>query len=143
MMRITCFNDLEPHGIIALTGESCGLMYRVLFDVTERGRAIVGRWLGVPDLRLGESWNRGSADDPHVGSLLLSHECLVPLGVFCLLHAGCTEVWLLDRAVVGIEAADDPGAIGRMREFTPPLRVLRPEGTAGDRNVRCMSGRIA
>ena len=142
MLRITCFNDLAPHGIVALTGESCGLMYRILFDVTERGRAIVGRWLGVPDLQLGEPWNRGSADDPHVGSLLLSHECLVPLGVFCLLHLGCPEVWLLEDAVLGIEAADEPDAIARMREISQPRRVLRPAGTASDRNVHVMTGRI-
>ena len=59
-------------GIIPLTGESCGLGYRILFDVTEQGRAVIGRWLGIPDIKLAESWNRGSDDDPHVGSILLS-----------------------------------------------------------------------
>ena len=35
MKTITCWNDLTAYGISPLTGEACGLMYRILFDVTE------------------------------------------------------------------------------------------------------------
>lgn len=47
MLHVACFDDLRPYGIIALTGESCGLMYRILCDVTERGRLILAKALGI------------------------------------------------------------------------------------------------
>jgi hypothetical protein len=34
---ITCWNDLREFGIDPLTGEACGLGYRILFDLDERG----------------------------------------------------------------------------------------------------------
>ena len=34
MKSINCWNDLEPFGLIVLTGEACGLSYRLLCDVT-------------------------------------------------------------------------------------------------------------
>ena len=33
MQKITCWDDLRPYGIGALTGEACGLSYRILCDV--------------------------------------------------------------------------------------------------------------
>jgi hypothetical protein len=59
---IDCWRDLEPFGIDPLTGEACGLMCRILFDVTERGRRILAKAFGVPDLKLAERWNRGTKD---------------------------------------------------------------------------------
>ena len=48
MKTVTCFNDLAAYGIEPLTGEACGLGYRILCDVTERGRNVVGKALGIP-----------------------------------------------------------------------------------------------
>jgi len=28
MKTVSCWQDLEPYGFVALTGEACGLMYR-------------------------------------------------------------------------------------------------------------------
>jgi hypothetical protein len=142
---VNCWKDLEPFGIVPLTGESCGLGYRILFDVTERGRRVLARCLGVPSLRLGVPWNRGRADDPHVGSVLLAPPMLVPVGVFALLEHGCAEVWLhADGTLLGIEPSDSPERIDQRRQMRPGelVRTFACGGTAGDRNVHIMSGRV-
>lgn len=144
MQRITCFNDLAPYGIVPLTGESCGLMFRILFDCTERGRRILATCLGVPDLKLPEPWNRGSGDDPHVGSVMLSHDMLTPVGVFALLESGCTEVWLYrNGSMLGIEPSDSAEHIELCRKMAPEAlaRTFAYRGTAGDRNVHVMTRR--
>ena len=87
MKSINAWNDLEPFGIITLTGEACGLMYRILFDVTEKGRNIVAKCFGIPNVNLAEPWNRGSPKDPHVGCIMLAREMLQPLAVFALVDA--------------------------------------------------------
>ena len=38
MIIISSFRELEPFGLIILTGEACGLGYRSLFDVTAAGK---------------------------------------------------------------------------------------------------------
>ena len=103
MKTVNCWNDLERYGIELLTGEACGLSYRLLCDVTEQGRKILAKCLGIPNLNLAENWNRGRAEDPHVGSIMLTHEMLTPLAVFALLESGCKEVYLVNNSVVGVE----------------------------------------
>lgn len=145
MRLIHCWNDLQSYGIIVLTGEACGLMYRLLCDVTEPGHQILGKCLGIPDLRLAEPWNRGSADDPHVGSILLTPQMRVPIAIFALLETGCTECWLYaDGSLRGIEADDPPALIDAVRQMNlqPLVRTFRYGGTAADRNVHLMSGRV-
>ena len=69
MKTVNCWNDLEPYGIVLLTGEACGLCYRLLCDLTEQGRKILGKCLGIPnhqpcrELEPGQS--RGSARGEH------------------------------------------------------------------------------
>ena len=147
MKTITCFNDLMPFGIDALTGEACGLSYRILCDVTEHGRKILAKALGIPALTLPEPWNRGGATDPHIGSVMLSFEMLTPLAVFALLESGCREVWLVrDGSVIGIEPDDSLEMIEANRQLVGDRlsRTLGYRGTAeaGDRNVHMMSGRV-
>lgn len=144
MKTVACWNDLRPFGIVPLTGEACGLMYRVLFDVTERGREIVARCFGVPNINLPEPWNRGPAEGPHVGCVMLSPEALTPLAIFALLEDGCAEVYLMGPVVVGIERGDPEDALETMRRVhqVEHARRFRYGGTAGDRNVHVMSGRV-
>lgn len=145
MKTIACFNDLMPFGIDPLTGEACGLSYRILCDVTEHGRAVFAKALGIPKLALPEPWNRGTATDPHIGSVMLPFEMLVPLAVFALLEGGCTEVWLVrEGGVVGIEPGDSPEILEANRRLVGDrlVRTLGYRGTAGDRNVHVMSGRV-
>src|SRR4051794_27520036 len=107
MRIVSGWNDLESLGIVLLTGESCAHGYRILFDVTEAGNRALARLLGCPGLRLAEPWNRGSASDPHVGSVLLTREMFGLVAVFALLEAGF-EAWRLKDCVVGFEEADSP-----------------------------------
>ena len=145
MKSIACWEDLNEFGIVPLTGEACGLMYRILCDVTARGKKTVEKALGLPEVKLHENWNRGSEADPHVGSVMLGPELLSFLGVFALLDAGCREVWLTKgNSLMGIEPSDDPDRVEALRQFHGDklLRRFAYGGTAGDRNQHMMSGRI-
>ena len=145
MKTVSCFGDLTPFGIEPLTGEACGLSYRILCDVTEGGRTILAKALGIPKLALPSAWNRGSATDPHVGSVMLPFEMLVPIAVFALLESGCSEAWIVrEGGVIGIEPGDSPEMIVANRQLIGErlARTLAYQGTAGDRNVHVMSGRV-
>ena len=104
MKTIVRWDHLSEFGIIPLTGESCGLGYRILCDVTAKGKIILEKCLGIPDLRLPPNWNTGSEAEPHVGSIMLAPELLVPIAVFALLENGCKEVWKVENQ--GVQAGD-------------------------------------
>jgi len=145
MKTVRCWNDLLPFGIDPLTGEACGLSYRLLCDVTEKGRRIVQKCFGFPDLSLAAPWNQGTDKEPHTGSLMLSPEMIIPLGIFALLEYGCREVWLFkDGGLVGIEATDRDDYVETWKQAHSSdfARRFACQGTAGDRNVHMMSGRI-
>jgi hypothetical protein len=67
---------------------------------------------------------------------------IVPLAVFALLDAGCREVWVTDRAAIGIEADDGDEEIERMRMISKPHRRFAYHGPFQDRNQHQMSGRV-
>ena len=145
MKHITCWEDISPYGVIALTGEACGLSYRILCDVTAKGKKLLEKVLGVRELVMQENWNRGSETDPHVGSVMLAPELLAAVGIFALLDAGCREVWTInERGIVGFEPTDDPQDVHCFKSVHD--RELRRRfgyfGTAGDRNVHVMTGRV-
>ena len=147
MQNITCWDDLRRYGIVALTGEACGLSYRLLCDVTERGKQIIEKALGIPSLGLPENWNRGDPEDPHVGAIMVAPELLVPLGVFALLENGCREVWRTKSdGLLGIEPNDDPQRVEGVKRFHADrdsfVRRYAYAGTAGDRNRHEMTGRV-
>ena len=145
MKSIRCWNDLEKYGIEALTGEACGLSYRLLCDVTSRGKKTLEKALGVAQLGLHESWNHGTADDPSVGSIMLAPESLTLLGVFSLLEDGCREVWLTkSHSLIGIEATDSPDDVEAFKRIHQDdlTRRFAYAGTVGDRNQHVMSGRV-
>ena len=54
MQSIHAWDDLSRYGIIPLTGEACGLMYRILCDVTRRGQKTLEKAFGIVQLRLPE-----------------------------------------------------------------------------------------
>jgi len=145
MKTLRCWNDLIPFGIDPLTGEACGLTYRILCDVTDQGRRVVQKCFGFPDLSLSAAWNRGTEQEPHTGSLMLAPEMLVPLGIFALLEAGCTEVWLSkDGTVAGVEPTDSPERVAAWKQAHAGefARRFAYQGTARDRNVHVMTGRV-
>jgi hypothetical protein len=144
MKAIHSWNDLAAYGIVPLTGEACGLGYRLLFDVTASGKKILEKCFGTPNLNLPEAWNRGGETDPHVGCIMLTHEVLQPIAVFALLESGCKEVHLVKGSVYGLEPSDPPTAIEDVKRWAKVdyARRLAYAGTAGDRNVHIMSGRV-
>ena len=144
MKLVHSWNDLERYGIVALTGEACGLGYRLLCDVTAQGKRVLEKCLGTPNLSLPESWNRGSEAEPHVGCIMLTREMLQPLAIFALLESGCKEVYLVKDSVYGIEATDAAGGIEDVKRWSQVdhARRFAYSGTAGDRNVHMMSGRV-
>ena len=145
MKTIDKWPDLIPYGIDPLTSEACGLSYRLLCDLTEKGKKILEKCLDVPAILPARNWNRGTAEEPHVGSVLLPLEMLTPLGVFALLESGCTEVWLYrNGGLLGIEPSDTTERIELCRKMCPEalVRTFGYRGTAGDRNVHVMSGRV-
>lgn len=144
MKHVQSWRDLESYGIELLTGEACGLMYRLLCDVTEHGQKVIEKCFGI-SVTLTEPWNSGRADDPHVGSILLPPAMFVPLGVFALLESGCTEVWQIGEALIGMEPTDTTDERERASQVYGGSRgrIFRYAGTAGDRNVHQMSGRVA
>jgi len=139
MKTIGSFDPLREYGIVALTGEACSLMYRILCDLTRQGKEIVERALSVEITS--EPWNRGSEEDPHVASIMLTNEMIVPLGVFALLESGCKEVWVTDSCVIGVEPGDGDEEVELMRQFHKPRRRYAYKGPHKDRNLHQMSGR--
>jgi len=145
MKTISTLDDLRSYGIVPLTGEACGLMYRILFDVTKRGKKILEKAFDVSELRLRENWNCGADTDPHVGCIMLPHDMLPFIGVFALLESGCKEVWLTKSgSVIGTQRTDRKEDVERFKQFHADdlARRFSYAGTAGDRNEHMMSGRI-
>jgi len=115
-------------------------MYRLLCDLTQRGVRIVERCLSV---RIqSENWNCGSDEDPHVASIMLTQEMIVPLAVFALLESGCREVWVTDRAAIGVEPDDTDEEVEHMKWLYKPVRRFAFHGPFQDRNQHQMSGRV-
>lgn len=147
MRNITCWNDLRSFGIEALTGEACGLSYRLLCDVTEQGKRTIEKALGIANLGMPENWNRGDPSDPHIGSIMLAPELLIPLAVFALLEHGCCEVWRTKSGdLLGIEPSDDAERVEAIKQLHANnghfVRRYAYAGTAGDRNRHEMTGRV-
>ena len=70
---------------------------------------------------------------------------LAPLSIFALLESGCSEVYVVrDHGTMGIETTDDDEVVLRIKQhFGDRLgRRFAYRGTAGDRNVHQISGRI-
>jgi hypothetical protein len=145
LKHIDCWDDLRPCGIVPLTREACGLSYRLLCDLTAKGKKIIEKMFGVRELGAAENWNRGTEENPHIGSMLLANEMFVPVAVFALLESGCTEVWTVhQRHVVGFEPSDSAAAIEHFKQFNSEYlgRRFGYFGTVGDRNVHEMTGRV-
>ena len=140
MKVVNSWESLRPYGIVALTGEACSLSLRILCDVTDRGKRTVERCFGFQIIS--EPWNRGSDDDPHVASVMLTRDMIIPLGIFALLDAGCTESWLCENSVIGIERSDGEKEVELMKQFHKPMRRFAYKGPDKDRNQHQMSGRV-
>jgi hypothetical protein len=143
MKTIGSWDDLRPYGIDCLTGEACGLSYRLLCDVTQKGGKILAKAFGITDFCLKPPWNRGGEGEAeHIGSIMLAPECLAFVAIFALLESGCEEVWRPKEGLLGIEPGDSQECRNALLDTYGPVRRYRYSGTAGDRNVHRMTGRV-
>jgi len=140
MKTISSMAGLSEYGIDPLTGEACSLMYRVLCDLTAAGKQIVERALGV-EIK-SENWNSGADNDPHLASVMVAPEMVMPLPVFALLESGCTEVWLGDSSVLGVERDDNQAQVEFMKNHLKVRRRFAYAGPHQDRNQHQMSDRV-
>ncbi len=149
------WSDFRRAGINMLTGEACGLSLRILCDVTEKGRLLFCKALGLNPAanKLGENWNGGPKDDPHVGSVMLSRDMLPTLSIFAALETPdiveCYVVYDKGEWVgtYGFNAADKAEHLEQWLDYESrggwrPVRYAYG-GTAGDRNVHQFSGRVS
>lgn len=127
MKTIDCWAGMQPYGIVPLTSEPDGLKYRIVCDVTAKGKQLIEKALGVAEVQLEMNWDYGTNDEPHVGCLLLSPEILSILGVYALLDDGCHEVWMTE-AFASITKAH-PGVLQNRGE--KPFRVQLPQFLEG------------
>jgi hypothetical protein len=140
MKTVSSWDHLRPYGIDLLTGEACALGYRLLCDLTLQGQNTVERCFSVAIQS--ENWNSGSDANPHVASIMLTHEMLLPLAVFALLDSGCREVWITDGAAIGIESTDTADQVKRLKQLHKLHRRFEYHGPFEDRNQHQMSGRV-
>jgi len=138
MKTISSWEHLRPFGIDALTGEACSLMYRILCDITAEGKRVIEKCLSC-ELKVPENWNSGA-----IGSIMLTPEMLVPIAVFALLENGCRECWMIDGAVIGMEATDGEEetkwVLHHYHDQHP--RRFAYHGPNQDRNQHQMTGRV-
>ena len=139
MKTISCWQDLEKYGIMPLTGEACGLSLRFLCDVNEQGKNILEKMLGCK-LNLAENWNNYNGA---IGSIMLSPDFLTSIGIFALLESGCEFVFLLKNGkLLGKDDNQDNSYIAGYYDLDEIVRSFSYHGTAKDRNIHQMTGRI-
>ena len=116
MKTIDCWAGMQPYGIVPLTSEPDGLKYRIVCDVTAKGKQLVEKALGVTKVQLETNWDYGTNDEPHVGCLMLGPEILSILGVYALLDDGCHEVWMTKSyGLVGIQQGDSQQSVASLQ----------------------------
>jgi hypothetical protein len=143
--RLSSWHDLWKYGFDYLTGEACGIGLRGLVDIYPRAYKILCRVFGVKEIQLSPAWNSG---ETKVGSIMLPKDLFGTICIFSLLDAGYTEVWQCkDGSFYGVSDEDikeynDVSLSFDAREAIGVQRVWRVNGTAGDRNIHQMSGRV-
>lgn len=118
MKTISGWDEMERYGIVPLTPEPDGLKYRIVCDVTAKGKRLIEKALGVAAIQLEAKWDYGTNDEPHVGAALLGPEILSMIGVYALLEDGCREVWTTKRlGLIGIQHGDSLQTVESMQFY--------------------------
>lgn len=152
MITYTCPRDLEQFGFRCLTGEACGLGIRLLYDVSEDGKRILARTLGLDEtaLTLPPAWNGGDFD---AGSVMLTNDMAETVALFGLLfQKKCIEVWRryedgeLQHDLYGLQDSHEIALAQENRiGFPDGTSFYRYKGSrypgSGDRNTHMISGR--
>ncbi len=112
MKTIDSWDEMPRYGVVPLTTEPGGLQYRIVCDVTARGKDLIEKTLGIAGLQLEMNWDYGTNDEPHIGSIMLGPEILSMIGVYALFDDGCHEVWMTKTyGLVGIQHGDSQEVI--------------------------------
>jgi hypothetical protein len=147
MKVIKSWDDLPRYGIVPLPEDACGLSFRILCDVTAKGKAVLEKALSVKELVLHEKWTPGLPEDPHVGSIMLAPGMLTFIAAFLLLENGCQEAWLTtDHHLTGFGAEDSLERVEYFKRYYSDrdgvIRHFEYAGTAFDRNIILRHGRV-
>ena len=106
MLTVKCLRDLEEFGIVPLTGEADALSYRCLCDLTAQGRQIVAETHGTRENGFPENWNCGSANKPHVASVMLAYGAWRDIAPIALLSC-CHTVFQTEDSVFGLQENEE------------------------------------
>ena len=154
MISYTCVGDLEQFGFDCLTGEACGLGMRLLYDVSEEGKEVLERSMGLMpgSMQLMSPWNGGKFG---AGSVLMTYEQATTCAIFAmLLKKRCVEVWQqyhhgrLGGSCYGLENAEEvrlaeESNIGCGSDASFRRWRLSSMPGSGDRNQHMISGRVS
>lgn len=145
MRTILTWGDLTPYGIVPLPDRACGLGYRILCDLTAKGKQTLKRALSVQELFLDPPRQAGPPESPHVGSIMLAPGMLTFLGLFALLEWGADEVFLTtDQRMTGFNPNDLP----TIRQFFEDwyrdevIRQFACRGTVQERELHYRLDRV-
>lgn len=149
--QISLMSDAAKElGVNPLTGEACAYGQRILCDVSERGRDLLGKFLGISTVPLPveESWNQKVGEDDAIGSVMLTVSVLEELAVFALFEQGYYAVLFSTRHVVGVDREvlnrhqqEAPEELSKMNPRINLKLVFTSQPSEGDRNVHAATGR--
>lgn len=150
------FHGLRPFGIDVLTGESCAHGLRMLCDLTDEGKLIVIKALGLGSAGFEPAWNSKGT-----GSIMLHYGMLEILSIYAMLTAGYERIFVCGQGVAGASSGkaaeyydmairDQRWAVEHYeknkqelprgyRWYGGVIRILT--NCAADRNVHQMTGR--
>lgn len=142
MKTIDSWAGMHRYGIVPLTTEVDGLRYRIVCDVTEKGKRLLEKALGMIEVQLESNWDYGTNEEPHIGCVMLCPEILTIIGVYALLDDGCHEVWATKSfGLVGIQQGDPQHTVDNLQLYYGNELVQRfscPD-TIGSRNPYFLS----
>jgi hypothetical protein len=158
-ITINSWRDLEQFGINALTGESDKLGQRILCDLSARGVAAIGEYLGMEPSGLSPNWNSKVGEEPAVASILLPRD-YTPLAMFLLLGvARVPYIVTMNGSMIGTDrrqyADENDKAIEELVRRSPdepsigwrlPYSVIRnplPADALSIRNIHGFTGRTS
>ncbi len=97
MITINKLTDLERFGIFPLTGERDNLQYRMLCDVSARGKNLL-REVYLMDAN-DDAWNSSTNGEKHIASVMLPYGAWSDIAPIGLLDA-CHTVFAVDNGTV-------------------------------------------
>lgn len=138
--QLSNLNDLKEYGIKFLTAEACAYSMRLLFDLDDQGKVIIGDFFSFMKVEFAPNWNSGST-----GSVMLPRSIMYDLMVFCLLTEPENEVAYINEEyhyVSAMSFEEYKKISGKDNYYAKCKFYLRGPGPyRGSRNIHAFSGR--